>query len=113
MEFERFQQAEKSKSKLMTDFIQESRLTLMQRKVTSAQFDRLKSIFSPGSGGAAERELQPPSSTHSASQPVGAWRGVARPGEEAEDHPEVDADVDEGEPSQPGAETSQEFLHSF
>ena len=34
-------------------------------------------------------------------------------GEEAEDHPEVDADVDEGEPSQPGAETSQEFLHSF
>ena len=86
MEFERFQQAEKSKSKLMTDFIQESRLTLMQRKVTSAQVERLKSIFSPGSGGAAERELQPPSSTHSASQPVGAGRGVARPGEEAEDY---------------------------
>ena len=102
MEFERFQQAEKSKSKLMTDFIQESRLTLMQRKVTSAQFDRLKSIFSAGSGGAAERELQPPSSTHSASQPVGAGRGVARPGEE-------DQEVQQGE--DPGHDRGQWGLH--
>ena len=33
MEFERFSSAEQSKSKMMSEFVQESRLTLMQRKV--------------------------------------------------------------------------------